>query len=162
MRVIPSNSAIGLRDSNPDARSGVFIFDASSDVPISEVATIVSISRTCGPGASASNSWTHGFASASTIGNESSMGFGPSFQVGFLADGMIGGNAAPLNTGSMSSSNLDPRLWVLLRSCNCANFAKTNVRKGPREGRHASGHNQFPFSVYRVMLGNEIGRFVVY
>ena len=90
------------------------------------------------------------------------MGFGPSFQVAFLADGMIGGDAAPLNTGSMSSSNLDPRLWVLLRLRNCANFAKTKVKQGPREGRHAGGHNQYPFSVHCVMLGNEMGRFVVY
>ena len=54
---------------------------------------------------------------------------------------MIGSDAAPLNTGSMSLSNLDPRLWVLLRLRICANFAKTNVNIGPREGRHAGGHN---------------------
>lgn len=69
------------------------------------------------------------------------MGFGPSFKLGFLADGIVGGDAAPLNTGSIISSNLDPRLWVLLRLRICANFATTNVIIGPREGRHASGHN---------------------
>ena len=69
------------------------------------------------------------------------MGFGPSFQLGYLADGMISGDTAPLNTGSISLSNLEPRLWVLLCLRICANFAKTNVNIGPREGRHAGGHS---------------------
>ncbi len=68
------------------------------------------------------------------------MGFGPSLQLGFLADGSTGDDAVALNTGSMSLSNLDPRLWVLLRLRICANFAETNV-SGPREGRHAGGHS---------------------
>lgn len=78
------------------------------------------------------------------------MGFGPSSQLGFLADGIIGDDAAVLNTGSMSLSNWEPRLWVLLRLRICANFAETNVNIGPREGRHAGGHNEFSLSVYSV------------
>ena len=69
------------------------------------------------------------------------MGFGPSLQLEYLADRVIGGDSASLNTGSMSLSNLDPRLWVLLRLRNCANFANKNVNIGSREGRHASGQS---------------------
>lgn len=75
------------------------------------------------------------------------MGFRPSLQLEFFADGMVGGDGAPLNTSSISLSNLDPRLWVLLRLRNCANFANKNVKIGPREGRHGSVQNYIPSSV---------------
>ena len=162
---ISSSSGIGPRGSNSTARSSVSISTAGSAVSISEIGTTVSISRICGPGASASNSRTRGFASASrsrtrgyasasTIGNESSMGFGPSFQLGFLANGKIGDDAAVLSTGNMSLSNLDPRLWVLLRWRTCAIFVETNVTIGPREGRHAGDDNYFPLLVHLFVLYN--------
>ena len=78
------------------------------------------------------------------------MGLGPSSQIDFLADGKIFDDVAALNTGSMSLSNLDPRLWVLLRFRNCANFAETNVTTGPREGRHAGCDNHFQLLVYSI------------
>lgn len=83
------------------------------------------------------------------------MGLGPSSHVGFLTNGKVRVDVAALNIGSISLSNLEPRLCVLLRFRICANLAETNVTIGPREGRHAGGDNDFPllvFSVHAVKL----------
>lgn len=99
----------------------------------------VPISKTCGPGASASSSGALGFlASTSRMAEESSMGFGPSSQLRLVDIGKTGGDA-DLRIASISMSNFEPLLWVLLRLRSSSSFSDMNESMGRREGRHAGG-----------------------
>ena len=69
------------------------------------------------------------------------MGFDPSFQLCLRDNGKTGDDDA-FPTGSMVMSNLEPFLWVLLRSRNFLSFSEMNVTMGPREGRHANGDSK--------------------
>ena len=69
------------------------------------------------------------------------MGLGPPFQL-CLRDNGKTGDDGDFPTGSMVMSNLEPLLWVLLRSRNFLSFLEMNVTVGPREGRHANGDSE--------------------
>lgn len=99
----------------------------------------VSISKTCGPGASASSSGALGFlASTSRTADESSMGFGPSSRLHLVDSGKTGGGS-DMRIASISMSSFEPLLWVLLRLRSNSSFSDMNESMGRREGRHAGG-----------------------
>ena len=101
----------------------------------------MSTSTTCGPGASASSSGALGFlASTSRTADESSMGFGSPSRPCLFDNGKAGD--ADLRVGSISMSNLEPRLCVLLRWRSSLSFSEINDSMGRREGTHASGKDE--------------------
>ena len=80
------------------------------------------------------------FDSISVTKDESSMGCGSSFQLFVLDNGDTG--VAALRTGSISMSNWEPLLCVLLRTRSSLSLSDIKDSIGRREGKHASGERK--------------------